>query len=121
MDSPAISVVIPAFNSAAFVRDAIASVRGQTVPVAEIIVVDDGSTDDTEQACRSCAANVHYVFQRNRGPAAARNRGIAESHGEFVAFLDADDLWVSDKIARQLRALAAHPDAALVAGDMAET
>lgn len=113
-----ICVVITAFNCEAFIDDAIQSVLAQTMPVDEIVVIDDGSTDQTAAIVQSYApAGVRYIYQENAGAGAARNRGIAETSGEFVAFLDGDDLWVEDKIERQVTFLQDHPDVVLVTGD----
>jgi glycosyltransferase involved in cell wall biosynthesis len=102
---PEVSVVIPAFNAAAYLPAAIRSVFDQSVRDLEIIVVDDGSTDDTQQLMRSQPPPVRYLRQANRGVAAARNTGIEESHGRYVAFLDADDTWLPNKLERQLSRL----------------
>ncbi|HWH78784.1 MAG TPA: glycosyltransferase family A protein [Candidatus Binatus sp.] len=114
---PLVSVVVPAFNNAPYIGAAIESIDAQNYQPLEIIVVDDGSTDDTEQAVCSFR-HVQYIRQENAGPARARNVGIQKSHGEFVAFLDADDLWTAGKLSTQLDILNKHPDAALVFGDM---
>jgi len=105
----AVSVVIPAFNSAQYVGAAIQSVLDQAELPAEILVVDDGSTDQTRTVVRDYP--VKYIYQQNAGPSAARNTGIFNSTGEFVAFLDADDLWLRQKLARQLSAFRKHPEA----------
>ena len=114
---PLVSVVIPSFNSALYIGAAIESIDAQNYRPIEIIVVDDGSTDDTEQAVR-LFNHVHYVRQGNAGPAKARNVGIRMAQGEFIAFLDADDLWTAGKLSTQLGILTEHVDAALVFGDM---
>jgi glycosyltransferase involved in cell wall biosynthesis len=101
-----ISVVIPAYNAAAFLGPTLETILGQTVRAAEIIVVDDGSTDGTPEIARSFAG-VTVIEQSNSGPAAARNRGTLAATGEFIAYLDADDLWAPDKLERQLAALEA--------------
>ncbi len=102
----AVSVIIPTYNRAAKVRNAIDSVLAQTVHDVEIIVVDDGSSDETEQILRDCYGNgIRCVAQTNQGVSAARNRGIAEAGGEWIAFLDSDDLWEKDKLEWQLKAL----------------
>lgn len=119
-DTPTISVVIPVYNGAAFVADAVASVRAQTVAAREIIVVDDGSTDATAEVVRGLGEDVRYLHQGNRGPAAARNRGVAAAAGDWIAFLDADDRWTEGKLADQLHYLREHPDVVLVSGDMGE-
>lgn len=98
---PLVSVVIPTFNRAHIVTRAIDSVLAQTYRPCEILVVDDGSTDNTADVLQSYADRIVYVRQKNSGPAAARNRGIRESKGEFVAFLDSDDVWLETKIERQ--------------------
>ena len=115
-----ISAVIPAYNSAQFIRAAISSIQAQTSPVDEIIVVDDGSSDDTEQVLAQLSANIIYHKQANQGPSAARNKGIELASGDWIAFLDADDQWTPDKISKQLQTLAAYPELKLIAGDMAE-
>lgn len=120
-DRATLSAVIPAYNSAAYLPDAVASVRAQNVSVSEIIVVDDGSTDNTADVVASLGADIRYLRQNNAGPSAARNAGIAAAHGDFIAFLDADDQWTPEKTARQLAVFAQHPELALIASDMAET
>jgi len=116
-----ISAVIPTYNSACYLAEAVASIRSQTLPVEEIIVVDDGSADDTPTVVAGLGPDITYIRQTNAGPAAARNRGIAAARGVLIAFLDADDIWTADKLERQTAALDRHPELALVAGDMAET
>lgn len=105
-DKPTVSVVIPAYNAARYLSEAIESVRAQTVPAQEIIVVDDGSTDDTPRIAQSFA-DVEYVLQANSGAAQARNTGAQKARGEFLAFLDADDLWTPRKLEWQLAAFGA--------------
>ena len=100
--SPTVSVVIPAFNSALFLASAIQSVIDQTQPPAEIIVVDDGSTDGTKDVLLSFGKTIKILtHSANRGLPAARNSGIAASIGDIVAFLDADDVWCPEMIERQ--------------------
>lgn len=115
---PLISVIIPAYNAAEFVVGAIESALAQTYEPIEVIVVDDGSTDDTAEVLAPLADDIRYVQQENRGLAGARNRGIIESQGELVAFLDADDKWMPEKLARQWRWLTEHPEAGLVHSDL---
>jgi len=88
-----ISVIIPCYNHARYLGEAIQSARAQTYRDVEIIVVDDGSTDDTAQVAAAFSASVRYIFQTNAGLSAARNTGIRASAGEYIALLDADDLW----------------------------
>ncbi len=109
-----VSVVIPTFNSASWVTQAIDSVLTQTSPPDEIIVVDDGSTDDTRSRLAPYRDRVRYVHQENRGVAAARNRGIAASTGDMIAFLDADDIWHPRKLELQLQAMTDHPGLGLL-------
>jgi len=115
-----ISVVIPAYNSAAYIADAITSIQKQSYPVFEIIVIDDGSSDDTLAVVKNLPGTIIYHKQDNRGPAAARNQGIRLASGLWVAFLDADDQWTPDKIKQQVAVLARYPELHLIAGDMAE-
>jgi len=113
---PLVSVVIPAYNAAEFLADALLSVRRQDHAPLEIIVVDDGSTDTTPQLIARLGADVISLPQVNRGPAAARNRGLQEARGEIIAFLDADDVWPEGTLARQLASLAARPEADVALG-----
>jgi glycosyltransferase involved in cell wall biosynthesis len=107
-----ISAIIPTYNRRALVSRAIESVLAQTVPVNEIIVVDDGSTDGTAEAVQSqFGPRVMVLRQANGGVSAARNHGIHAARGEWIAFLDSDDSWLPTKIALQLQALAACGDA----------
>lgn len=106
MTVPQISVVIPAHNGAAFIADAIASVRAQDVGSTEIIVVDDGSTDATAEIVQRIAPVVRLLRQSNSGAPAARNAGIAVAQADIVALLDCDDLWPADKLSLQLPWLA---------------
>ncbi len=107
-----VSVVIPTYNSAAFVADAIDSILAQTRPADEIIVVDDGGTDDTEQVCDRYGEAVRYIRHgENRFASAARNTGFEASTGDWLAFLDADDIWDSEKLELQLAALEQQPEA----------
>ncbi|HBA66860.1 MAG TPA: hypothetical protein DCZ48_11915, partial [Methylococcaceae bacterium] len=100
-----ISVVIPAYNSAEFIADAVNSILKQTRPITEIIIVDDGSTDNTQQIVEALPGPITYIKQPNQGPSAARNTGIKTANSEWIAFLDADDQWTTDKIDKQLKLL----------------
>ena len=95
---PSVSVVIPAHNAEATIGPTIESVRRQTIRDVEIIVVDDGSTDDTPAQVQRCGPAIRYLRQKQQGVSAARNYGLRESTGEFVAFLDGDDLWRAQKL-----------------------
>jgi glycosyltransferase involved in cell wall biosynthesis len=107
---PRVSVVIPTYNRAACIKDAIESVLAQTFHDYEIIIVDDGSRDDTRQTIEGYGSRVQYIYQNNAGVSAARNKGISEARGEWVAFLDSDDEWLPMKLSRQMECLAKFPD-----------
>lgn len=107
MGAATITVIIPTFNRAAWLPETVRSVLSQTVSPLEILIVDDGSTDDTEAVCGQFPEPVRYIRQDNAGVGAARNRGAAEARGDWLAFLDSDDLWTTDKLEVQLAALAA--------------
>lgn len=108
------SVIIPTFNRATLVGQAIRSVLKQQFDDVEIIVVDDGSTDETPQVVAKVGAPVLYVRQENRGAAAARNHGIALAKGQYVAFLDSDDLFLPDKLRIQSAVLDSNPSVGMV-------
>jgi len=113
-----VSVVVPSYNRARVVGQTLDSVLAQTVRALEIIVVDDGSTDDTEAAIRPYRdRGVIYVRTANQGLAAARNTGMLMARGEYVAWLDSDDLWNPEKLAVQLAFLRRHPDTVLIGSD----
>jgi glycosyltransferase involved in cell wall biosynthesis len=107
---PSVSVVIPTYNAGQFVTQAIDSVLAQTIRPEEILVIDDGSTDDTKERLRPYLGAIRYIFQANQGVSATRNHGVREARGELVAFLDADDVWHPQKLALQMQVLAARPD-----------
>ena len=100
--APTVSVIIPTFNRATTLPASIESVQRQTHPVGEIIVVDDGSEDGTSEVVEVFGDGVTYIHQRQQGVSAARNRGISQASGEWLAFLDSDDRWCTNKIQRQL-------------------
>lgn len=100
-----VSAVIPVHNGEAFVAEAIESVLEQTLPVVECLVIDDGSTDSTRAIVEQFGARVSYVGQRRAGVSVARNHGANIARGRFVAFLDHDDVWLPQKLARQLEAM----------------
>lgn len=104
-----ISVIIPVYNGDKYLAEAVESVLSQTDFELEIIVVDDGSTDDTAKVVKSFGSSVRYYHQIKAGPGAARNKGISLAQGDYLSFLDADDLWTEDKMNRQWMAFEADP------------
>jgi glycosyltransferase involved in cell wall biosynthesis len=106
---PRVAVVVPAWNAARYLGEALASVFAQTLRPAEVVVVDDGSTDETASVAAS-VPGVTVIRQANAGPAAARNRGVRETVSPLIAFLDADDLWLAAKLASQADAIARGAD-----------
>lgn len=109
-ETPAVSVVIPAYNAAWCVGKAIDSVLAQDFQDFEVIVVNDGSTDDTAAVLAKYSDNIRVVNQSNSGLSSARNSGIRESRGNFVAFLDADDWWLPGKLGRQIALMRSRPE-----------
>lgn len=105
------TVIIPTYNRLHFLKEAVASVFGQTYTNFELIVVDDGSTDGTRDFVAGLANPVRYVRQENAGPSSARNRGFVEARGEFITFLDSDDLWQPTKLAAQIALMRNEPEA----------
>jgi glycosyltransferase involved in cell wall biosynthesis len=110
---PSISVIIPVYNGERYLQEAIQSVLDQTYPVHEIIVIDDGSTDRSVEIAQQFS-QVTLLTQANRGAAAARNLGLQSAHGELIAFLDADDRWLPEKLAIQTNALIENPQVDIV-------
>jgi glycosyltransferase involved in cell wall biosynthesis len=109
-----VSVIIPAYNYGHFLPDAIESVIDQTYRNFELIVVDDGSTDRTEQVCRRYGDVLKYIYQVNGGVSRAQNTGIEASKGEYIAFLGADDAWMPQKLELQVDFLESHKDIGMV-------
>ncbi len=107
-----LSVIIPVFNGCCYLEEALASVQRQTLSPDEIILVDDGSTDDSWELMRSLSGGkIHVAQQANSGPAAARNLGLEKSTGELIAFLDCDDFWELEKLELQVDLSYSHPSA----------
>lgn len=102
MTDPLVSCIVPCFNGARFIEETIESILAQTHRPLEIIVVDDGSNDDSARRVRSLGGSVRYHHRENGGPAAACNSGVALATGDFIAFLEQDDLWLPGKLTRQL-------------------
>ncbi len=115
LDPKEISVVIPAYNSSASIARAINSVINQSVSVGEVVVVDDGSSDNTREVALGISPLVRVIAQANSGPAAARNRGVSEAKGSWIAFLDDDDYWHERKMELQLRDLSSSDRCGLMA------
>ncbi|MBN1870654.1 MAG: glycosyltransferase [Candidatus Omnitrophica bacterium] len=111
-----ISVIMPTYNYAQYLSRAIDSVLAQTYKDFEIIVIDDGSTDHTKEVLRPYMDKIRYVYQQNQGIAAARNRGIKEAQGKWIAFLDSDDSWVPEKLAIQADIMVKDPSVGLIYG-----
>lgn len=118
MNIPRVSVLIPAYNAGAFLADALESVFAQTHPVDEVIVLNDGSTDDTAAVAARYAGRIRYEEQANAGIRVGRQRLVDWARGEWLAFLDADDIWCADKTARQLAVIAARPELEFLYGHM---
>ncbi len=114
MTAKLVSVIIPTYNQGRFIRTSALSALEQSYQPIELIVVDDGSTDNTRQQLAPYLDRIRYFSQPNAGPSAARNNGIRQARGDWVAFLDADDLWHRLKIERQLEAIRGRSDVALV-------
>ena len=100
VDKPPAAAIIPAYNSAAFLGRAIRSALAQDYPNKEVVVIDDGSTDNTREVAESFGAEIIYLRQENAGPAGARNRGIKETRAEYIAFLDSDDEWLPGRLSK---------------------
>lgn len=117
MLSPKVSVIIPTYNRAHLIKDAVESVLNQTYQDFELIVIDDGSTDNTREVLAVYKDKLTYIYQDNQGRSSARNHGIKLAQAEFIAFLDSDDVWFPDKLERQVPILeSAPPDVVLVHG-----
>jgi glycosyltransferase involved in cell wall biosynthesis len=115
--SPTFSVIIPNFNNGSTLARAIRSVLDQEYPAHEIIIVDDGSTDDSEVVAQEFAGRVTYIYQDNGGVAVARNRGVQHASGEWVAFLDADDEFTSERLSVHAKWIQEEPDIDFFLGD----
>lgn len=114
--TPLISVIVPAYNAAVFLTEAIQSIQQQCYDPLEIIVIDDGSTDETSEIAKNFNNILRYVYQENQGPAVARNTGLKLAEGEIIAFLDADDLWPENKLNSQLAYFNQEPSLEIVIG-----
>ena len=116
MSMDLVTAVIATYNYGRFVTQAVESVLAQTYGNLEVIVVDDGSDDDTRELLAPYTDRIRYIYQKNQSVAAARNTGIRAASGDLIAFLDADDIWHPQKIEVQMRYLADHPEEAVEMG-----
>jgi glycosyltransferase involved in cell wall biosynthesis len=114
MQKGLVSVIIPNHNYARYIGEAVDGVLAQTYADIEIIVVDDGSTDNSEEILSAYGDRINVIFQQNQGVSAARNNGVRSSRGQYLAFLDADDSWMPQKLEKQVRAFEDQPDLGLV-------
>lgn len=112
--SPLVSVIIPNFNYARYLPQTIGSVLSQSYKNVEVIVVDNGSTDHSLEVLKNFGSQIQVIAQENRGQAGARNRGIEECNGEFIAFLDADDFWLPSKLEKQMQVFKSKPEVGAV-------
>ena len=107
------SVIVPVYNSERYLENTLQSIFNQDYQPIEVIVVDDGSTDGSAKIAKSFK-NIQYIYQTNQGPSAARNTGITVSQGDFISFLDSDDMWMPDKLTLQISYLLNHPGVGFV-------
>jgi glycosyltransferase involved in cell wall biosynthesis len=114
--STGVSVIIPVYNGERYLPEAIASVRRQSLAPIEIVIVDDGSTDDTVALAETLGTDIRLVRQAHSGVTISRNRGIRASRGDLIAFLDCDDVWMDDKLATQVSILQEHADIQVALG-----
>ena len=120
MSESLVSVIIPVYNCQQYVAQAIESVQAQTYQPVQVIVVDDGSTDASVDVAQRFSESVSFCTQPHGGIAATRNRGVELAQGEFLAFLDADDVWLEDKLARQMAVFSHQPDLDMVFGQVSQ-
>lgn len=112
--NPLISVIIPAYNAEQFIAEALSSIKAQNYAPIEILVVDDGSRDNTSRVVSETAPDARLIVQKNAGASAARNTGMRQARGDFICFLDADDGWFPGKLRAQVDYLATHPEVGVV-------
>ena len=115
-ERPLVSVIIPVFNGERFIKEAIENVLSQKYPALEIIIINDGSTDGTDEIINQLSVDIRYFTQNNSGPAAARNKGIRDASGEFITFLDADDLWPENNLNIMVDEMLKNPDMEVIRG-----
>lgn len=115
-DVPLVSVIIPVYNGERFIEEAVENILSQNYPAVEIIIVNDGSTDNTDQIIRNLKTDVRYFNRQNRGPSAARNEGIKDASGKYIAFLDVDDLWPENNLSLLVHELEQNEESDIVRG-----
>jgi len=115
--TPLVSIIIPCYNQARFLAEAVQSALDQNYPSKEVIVINDGSPDNTREVAAAFGKQIVYIEQENRGLSGARNTGIRAARGEYIAFLDSDDLYLPGALAAQAEYLNAHPQVSMVCGD----
>ena len=113
-DEPKVSIIIPTYNQSQYLEEAIESALNQTYKNIEIIIVDDGSTDNTPEVIKSFDNKIIYIQQKNKGASSARNTGIKKANGEYIAFLDADDMWLKNKLENQIKFIQNNPEIGLL-------
>ena len=118
MNTPLVSVILPTYNTAEFIEEAVESILNQTYQNIELIVIDDGSTDNTREILEKYVDNIVYVYQENRGPSEARNTGISMSHGDLIAYQDADDTSLPNRIEKEVEFLLRNSKISLVCTGM---
>ncbi|HEY9704613.1 MAG TPA: glycosyltransferase family A protein, partial [Allocoleopsis sp.] len=117
-NNPLVSVIIPVYNGDRYLKAAIESVLCQDYEPIEIIIIDDGSTDNSAKIAQIFGDKINYFYQENSGVAVARNTGILRSKGELIAFIDQDDLWTENKLTLQIDYLMKNPNIGLIIGKM---
>ena len=110
-----VSIIIPTFNRRDYITIALDSVLAQTYKDYEIIIIDDGSSDDTKEVLKPYQDKIHYFYHDNKGIPATRNRGVREAHGDYIALLDSDDYWLPEKLERQMDCFKKNPHYGMVA------
>ena len=111
---PKVSIIIPTYNQSQYLEEAVESVLNQTYKNIEIIIVDDGSTDNTPEVIKSFDNKIIYIQQKNKGASGARNTGIKKANGQYIAFLDSDDLWLKNKLEKQIKFIQNNPEIGLL-------
>src|SRR5262249_56640124 len=111
---PLVSVIVTTYNQSVYIGQTLQSVFGQDYSPFEVVVVNDGSTDDTEKQIEPFKDRIKYIYQANQGVAGSRNTGVQNARGELIAFLDGDDIWENNKLSIQVAVASRHQDAGLI-------